>query len=62
MIPAHDRLWAIIPCQAALIGQWLDGTAKPLARVLDKLTPGEPEAFQGHGSARRRAARPGHPS
>jgi hypothetical protein len=31
--------------QAALIGHWLDGAAKPLARVLDQLTPGEQEAF-----------------
>jgi len=35
----------IIPGQATLIGHWLDGVAKPLARVLDKLTPGEQEAF-----------------
>ena len=35
----------IIPGQAALIGHWLDGTAQPLARVLDKLTPAEQEAF-----------------
>jgi DNA-binding MarR family transcriptional regulator len=35
----------IAPGQAAVIGQWLDGAAKPLARVLDKLTPGEQEAF-----------------
>jgi DNA-binding MarR family transcriptional regulator len=35
----------IVPAQAALIGEWLDGAAKPLARVLDKLTPGEQEAF-----------------
>jgi hypothetical protein len=35
----------IIPGQATLIGHWLDGAAKPLARVLDKLTPGEQEAF-----------------
>jgi hypothetical protein len=35
----------IIPGQAILIGHWLDGAAKPLARVLDKLTPGEQEAF-----------------
>jgi len=31
--------------QATLIGHWLDGAAKPLARVLDKLAPGEQEAF-----------------
>jgi DNA-binding MarR family transcriptional regulator len=35
----------IIPGQATLIGAWLDGAARPLARVLDKLTPGEQEAF-----------------
>jgi hypothetical protein len=28
-----------------LIGHWLDGAATPLARVLDKLTAGEQEAF-----------------
>ena len=33
------------PAQAAQIGEWLDGAAKPLARVLDKLTPSEQEAF-----------------
>jgi DNA-binding MarR family transcriptional regulator len=36
---------AIIPSQATLIGEWLDGAAKPLARVLDKLAPSEQEAF-----------------
>jgi DNA-binding MarR family transcriptional regulator len=35
----------IAPAQAALIGQWLDGAARPLARVLDKLSPAEQEAF-----------------
>ena len=35
----------IAPGQATLIGQWLDGAARPLARVLDKLTPAEQEAF-----------------
>ena len=34
----------IIPGQE-LIGHWLDGAAKPLARVLDKPTPDEQEAF-----------------
>ena len=33
----------IIPAHATLIGEWLDGAAKPLARVLevplDKLSP-----------------------
>jgi hypothetical protein len=28
-----------------LVGHWLDGAATPLARVLDKLTAGEQEAF-----------------
>jgi len=35
----------IVPGQAALIGEWLDGAAMPMARVLDKLTPAEREAF-----------------
>ena len=35
----------IIPGQATVISRWLDGAARPLARVLDKLTPGEQEAF-----------------
>jgi DNA-binding MarR family transcriptional regulator len=35
----------IVPGQATLIGEWLDGTAMPMARVLDKLTPAEQEAF-----------------
>jgi len=35
----------IIPGQATLIGHWLDGAARPLARVLDQLTPAEQEAF-----------------
>jgi DNA-binding MarR family transcriptional regulator len=45
--PADRRrtIVQIIPAQATLIGHWLDGAAKPLARVLDKLTPGEQEAF-----------------
>jgi hypothetical protein len=28
-----------------LIGEWLDGAAKPLARVLDRLSPSGQEAF-----------------
>jgi hypothetical protein len=28
-----------------LIGEWLDGAASPVARVLDKLSRGEQEAF-----------------
>jgi len=45
--PADRRrtIVQIIPGQAALIGHWLDGAAKPLARVLAKLTPAEQEAF-----------------
>ena len=45
--PADRRrtIVRIIPGQAVLIGHWLDGAAEPLARVLDKLTPGEQEAF-----------------
>jgi DNA-binding MarR family transcriptional regulator len=45
--PADRRrtIVQIVPAQATLIGQWLDGAARPLARVLDKLTPGEQEAF-----------------
>ena len=45
--PADRRrtIVQIIPGQATLIGHWLDGAALPLARVLDKLTPGEQQAF-----------------
>jgi DNA-binding MarR family transcriptional regulator len=45
--PADRRrtIVQVIPGQEALIGQWLDGAAQPLARVLDKLTPGEQAAF-----------------
>ena len=45
--PADRRrtIVQVIPAQAALIGEWLDGAAKPLARVLDKLSPSEQEAF-----------------
>jgi DNA-binding MarR family transcriptional regulator len=45
--PADRRrtIVQIIPGQATLISDWLDGTARPLARVLDKLTPSEQEAF-----------------
>jgi len=45
--PADRRrtIVQIIRAQATLIGQWLDGAAEPLARVLDKLTPSEQEAF-----------------
>ena len=45
--PADRRrtIVQINPSQAAVIGDWLDGAAKPLARVLDQLTPAEQEAF-----------------
>ena len=45
--PADRRrtIVAIIPDQAELIGEWLDGAASPIARVLDKLSPSEQEAF-----------------
>ena len=39
--PADRRrtIVQVIPAQATLIGQWLDGAAKPIARVLDQLSP-----------------------
>jgi DNA-binding MarR family transcriptional regulator len=45
--PADRRrtIVAITPAQAALIGEWLDGAASPIARVLDQLSPSEQEAF-----------------
>jgi DNA-binding MarR family transcriptional regulator len=45
--PADRRrtIVQVVPAQAAVIGEWLDGAAKPLARVLDKLSPSEQEAF-----------------
>jgi DNA-binding MarR family transcriptional regulator len=45
--PADRRrtIVAISAARAALIGEWLDGAATPLARVLDQLDPGEQEAF-----------------
>jgi DNA-binding MarR family transcriptional regulator len=45
--PADRRrtIVAVTPAQAALVGEWLDGAASPIARVLDKLSPGEQEAF-----------------
>ena len=45
--PADRRRTIVqIPAaQATLIGEWLDGAATPLARVLDKLAPSEQEAF-----------------
>ena len=45
--PADRRrtIVQVVPAQAAVIGEWLEGAAKPLARVLDKLSPSEQEAF-----------------
>jgi DNA-binding MarR family transcriptional regulator len=45
--PADRRrtIVRVIPARAALIGEWLDGAARPIARVLDKLAPSEREAF-----------------
>ncbi len=45
--PADRRrtIVGIIPAQSDLVGQWLDGAADPLARVLDKLAPSEQAAF-----------------
>jgi DNA-binding MarR family transcriptional regulator len=45
--PADRRrtIVAVSPAQAAVISQWLDGAATPLARVLDKLSPSEQQAF-----------------
>jgi DNA-binding MarR family transcriptional regulator len=45
--PADRRrtIVQVVPAQAAVIGEWLDGAAMPLARVLDKLSPSEQEAF-----------------
>jgi DNA-binding MarR family transcriptional regulator len=45
--PADRRrtIAAIADTQAALIDEWLDGAADPFARVLDKLSPSEQQAF-----------------
>jgi DNA-binding MarR family transcriptional regulator len=45
--PADRRrtIVQVIPTRAALIGEWLDGAARPLARVLDQLSPSEQQAF-----------------
>jgi DNA-binding MarR family transcriptional regulator len=45
--PADRRrtLVQIHPAEAAVVEQWLDGAASPLARVLDKLEPSERAAF-----------------
>jgi DNA-binding MarR family transcriptional regulator len=45
--PADRRrtIVGVVPAQTALVRDWLDGAARPLARVLDKLSPSEQEAF-----------------
>jgi DNA-binding MarR family transcriptional regulator len=45
--PADRRrtIVQVVPAQAAVIGEWLEGAAKPLSRVLAKLSPAEQEAF-----------------
>jgi DNA-binding MarR family transcriptional regulator len=45
--PADRRrtIASFAPGQVDLIGQWLDGAASPLARVLDQLSPTEQQAF-----------------
>jgi DNA-binding MarR family transcriptional regulator len=45
--PADRRrtIVAITSAQSALIGEWLDGAASPIARVLGKLSASEQEAF-----------------
>ena len=45
--PADRRrtIVAITAAQSALVREWLDGAASPIARVLDKLSPSEQEAF-----------------
>jgi DNA-binding MarR family transcriptional regulator len=45
--PADRRrtIVQITAARAGLIGDWLDGAAQPLARVLDKLDPSEQQAF-----------------
>ena len=45
--PADRRrtIVQITPGKTTVIGEWLDGAASPLARVLDKLAPSEQEAF-----------------
>jgi DNA-binding MarR family transcriptional regulator len=45
--PADRRrtLVQIHPAQSEIVGQWLDGAASPLARVLDQLAPSEQAAF-----------------
>src|SRR5580658_616802 len=45
--PADRRrtIAAIADTQATLVDEWLDGAADPIARVLDKLSPSEQQAF-----------------
>ncbi|HLX51438.1 MAG TPA: MarR family transcriptional regulator [Streptosporangiaceae bacterium] len=45
--PADRRrtIVQITPEKSGVIGEWLDGAASPMARVLDKLAPAEQEAF-----------------
>ncbi|HEY0936764.1 MAG TPA: MarR family winged helix-turn-helix transcriptional regulator [Trebonia sp.] len=45
--PADRRrtIVAVLPAQAALVSEWLDGAARPLARVLDQLSPTEQDVF-----------------
>jgi DNA-binding MarR family transcriptional regulator len=45
--PADRRrtIVQVIPGRAALIGEWLDGAARPLARVLGQLSASEQQAF-----------------
>jgi DNA-binding MarR family transcriptional regulator len=45
--PADRRrtIVQVVPGQAGLISHWLDGAAKPIARVLDQLSPTEQQAF-----------------
>ncbi len=45
--PADRRrtIVAVIPDRAVLIAEWLDGAARPLARVLDQLSASEQETF-----------------
>jgi DNA-binding MarR family transcriptional regulator len=45
--PADRRrtIVQVAPDKSVLIGEWLDGAASPIARVLDKLAPSEQEAF-----------------
>ncbi|HEY0716546.1 MAG TPA: MarR family winged helix-turn-helix transcriptional regulator, partial [Streptosporangiaceae bacterium] len=61
--PADRRrtIVQVIPAQAALIGEWLDGAARPLARVLDQLSPWEQNAFLKAMSLLETELHPGTP-